>query len=116
MENILTVLHIIVTVFLIVVVLMQRSEGGGVGLGTVSTGGLVSVRGQANFMTKLTGTLAALFIVLSLAIAILSVHGGKKESSLMNKLSTDSETSAPVGTTEPQAEPKAEEPSVPLAK
>ena len=95
MENVLLVMHLIITLFLIIVVLMQRSEGGGIGLGTASsTGGLVSVRGTTNFMTKLTSWLAALFIIISLALAVMASQGSSNKS-LIDKLE-DSSNDLPV--------------------
>lgn len=86
MENILLVMHLMITLFLIIVVLMQRSEGGGIGLGTASsTGGLVSVRGTTNFMTKLTSWLAAFFIITSLALAVMASQDASNKS-LIDKL------------------------------
>ncbi|MFC7551741.1 preprotein translocase subunit SecG [Pseudoroseomonas wenyumeiae] len=72
MMTVLLVLHLIVTLALIGVVLLQRSEGGGLGIG--SSGGMGSFmtgRGTANLLTRTTGVLATLFMVLALAMALL---------------------------------------------
>ena len=72
MMTVLLVLHLFVTLALIGVVLLQRSEGGGLGIG--SSGGMGSFmtgRGTANLLTRSTGILATLFMVLALAMALL---------------------------------------------
>ena len=63
-----------------VVILLQRSEGGALGIG--GGGGMMTARGQANFLTRATAVLAGLFIVTSLTLAILASHGRKSTSVL----------------------------------
>jgi preprotein translocase subunit SecG len=65
-------LHIFFAVMLVGVVLLQRSEGGALGIGGGNMGGLMSARGAASSMTRATGILAALFICTSLALAIMA--------------------------------------------
>lgn len=69
MFNFLLVVQAIVTLGLIIVILMQRSEGGGLGMGGGSPSGLMSARGAADFLTRATKALATLFIILSIALA-----------------------------------------------
>jgi len=70
----LTVLQGIVAAALVGVVLMQRSEGGGLGLGGGgSPGGLMSARGAADFLTRTTKWLAVLFVVLAIVLAAMAV-------------------------------------------
>jgi len=64
----LLIVQTIVAATMVVVILMQRSEGGGLGVGGNSSG-LMSARGAADFLTRATAVLAALFIVLSIALA-----------------------------------------------
>jgi preprotein translocase subunit SecG len=64
----LLIVQTIVAATLVVVILMQRSEGGGLGVGGNSSG-LMSARGAADFLTRATAVLAALFIILSIALA-----------------------------------------------
>ena len=71
MENILLVLNIIFAVILVLIVLMQRSEGGALGIG-VSQENLMFSKSSGNFMTKATAVVATLFIVCSLALTIIS--------------------------------------------
>lgn len=68
----LTVLQALVAAALVGVVLMQKSEGGGLGVGG-SPSGLMSARGAANFLTRATAILAVLFVVLSIVLAALAV-------------------------------------------
>jgi preprotein translocase subunit SecG len=70
MQTVLLVIYLMVVLALIGVVLIQRSEGGGLGIGGGS--GFMSARGTANALTRTTAILAALFFVLALAMGILS--------------------------------------------
>lgn len=71
----LTVLQAIIALALVGVILMQRSEGGGLGVGG-SPSGLMSARGAADFLTRATAVLAGLFVLLSIVLAGLAVHTG----------------------------------------
>ncbi|MDC0533137.1 preprotein translocase subunit SecG [Candidatus Pelagibacter sp.] len=71
MENILLVLNIIFAVILVLIVLLQKSEGGALGIG-VSQENLMFSKSSGNFMTKATAVVATLFIVCSLALTIIS--------------------------------------------
>ena len=86
METILLVILIIVAVTMIIAVLIQRSEGGALGIGGGGGGGpgaMFSARGSANFLTRLTGGLAAVFMILSLVLAILG-KGSDDRNSVMD--------------------------------
>ncbi len=71
----LIVVQAIVAASLVGVILMQRSEGGGLGMGG-SPSGLMSARGAADFLTRTTTILAALFIVLSISLAFVAAQNG----------------------------------------
>ena len=71
MENILLILNIILAFILVILVLMQKSEGGALGIG-VSQESFMFSRTAGNFMTKATAIVATLFIVCSLALTIVS--------------------------------------------
>ena len=78
MQQVVLVIHLMLAVALIAVVLMQRSEGGGLGLGTAGSGGMsgfLSGRGQANLLTRTTAIIAACFIATSILLALLARHG-----------------------------------------
>ena len=71
MENILLTLNIILAFILVLLVLMQKSEGGALGIG-VSQENFMFSRSAGNFMTKATAIVATLFIICSLALTIVS--------------------------------------------
>jgi preprotein translocase subunit SecG len=74
MQTVLIVIHLMIVLALVGVVLIQRSEGGGLGIGGGS--GFMSARGTANALTRTTAILAALFFVTSLALGILTRYQG----------------------------------------
>jgi preprotein translocase subunit SecG len=75
LTTVLTIIQLFVTLALIGVVLIQRSEGGGLGIGTSQgMGAFMSGRGTANLLTRATAVLATAFMGLSLALALLN-HG-----------------------------------------
>ena len=71
MANVLIVAYLLIVLALIAVILLQRSEGGGLGMGSSSTG-LISVRGSANLLTRTTAILAALFFATAIGLTILA--------------------------------------------
>ena len=89
----LTVVQAIIAAALVGVILMQRSEGGGLGIGGGGAGGgFMTARGTANLMTRVTAILAAAFFATSLLLAILA--GSQRESvSIVDEVI--SETPAP---------------------
>tara|TARA_B110000438_G_C15206011_1_gene390819 strand:+ start:185 stop:490 length:306 start_codon:yes stop_codon:yes gene_type:complete len=72
MENILLIIHAILAITLIGVVLIQRAEGGALGIGGGADG--MSPRGGANLLTRITAVIASLFIVTSIALTIVSLR------------------------------------------
>jgi preprotein translocase subunit SecG len=73
METVLIVIHLMVVLALVGVVLLQRSEGGGLGIGGGS--GFMTARGAANALTRTTGILAIAFFATSLALSIMARYG-----------------------------------------
>ena len=71
MENILLVLNIVFAIVLVLLVLMQKSEGGALGIG-VSQENLMFSKSAGNFMTRATAVVATLFIICSLGLTIIS--------------------------------------------
>ena len=71
MENFILILNIILAVLLVGVILLQRSEGGALGLG-VSQDNFISSRSASNFLTKTTAIIATLFIITSISLTIIS--------------------------------------------
>jgi preprotein translocase subunit SecG len=80
MLTVLIVVHLMVVAAMIGVVLLQKSEGGGLGIG--STGGFMSSRGTANVLTRATAILAAGFFATSLVLSILAGMDRKPKSIL----------------------------------
>ena len=84
MENILIVINIIFAVLLIIVILLQRSEGGALGLG-VSQESFTSSRSVGNFLTKSTTILATLFIITSVILVAISRDELREVQSVIEK-------------------------------
>ena len=73
METVLIVIHLMIVLALVGVVLLQRSEGGGLGIGGGS--GFMTARGAANALTRATAILAAAFFVTSLGLSLIARYG-----------------------------------------
>ena len=71
MENILLIANVILAVILVILVLLQKSEGGALGIG-VSQDNFMFSRSAGNFLTKATAVVATLFIICSIALTIIS--------------------------------------------
>ena len=71
MENIILIVNIILAIILVILVLIQKSEGGALGIG-VSQDNFMFSRTAGNFLTKATAVIATLFIICSLTLTILS--------------------------------------------
>ena len=71
MENILLILNVMLAIILVLLILLQKSEGGALGIGA-SQDSFVTSRSAGNFLTKLTAVLATLFIVTSILLTISS--------------------------------------------
>jgi preprotein translocase subunit SecG len=69
MANVLIVAYLLIVLALIAVILLQRSEGGGLGMGS-SSAGIMTVRGSANLLTRTTAILAALFMATAIGLTI----------------------------------------------
>ncbi len=81
MQTVIIVIHLMVVLAMTGVVLLQRSEGGGLGMGGGS-GGFLTSRGSANVLTRTTATLAAVFFATSLVLSILAGWDRKPHSIL----------------------------------
>ena len=97
MQNVLLIVQLIIAVALIITVLLQRSEGGALGIGGSGSGlgGLFSQRGAANTLTQTTAFLAAAFFIISIVLNVLALQGHKTQSIL------DTAGSLPSGQTVP---------------
>jgi preprotein translocase subunit SecG len=81
MENIILTIHVILAVLLIGSVLLQKSEGGALGIGGGSDS-LMSSRGAGSFLTKFTSVVALLFIVTSISLTAINKDDNKSNSVL----------------------------------
>jgi preprotein translocase subunit SecG len=96
MTTVLLLIHLFVTIALIGVVLIQRSEGGGLGIGTAQgMGAFMSGRGTANLLTRTTAILAAMFFGLSLALALINKGTGGVGRSLLDVAPASAPAPAP---------------------
>lgn len=101
----LTVVQALVAALLVGVILVQKSEGGGLGVGG-SPSGLMSARGAANFLTRATSVLATLFVVLSIVLAAMAVNettGRDIDTSLQRETAPAAPAQAPAQPADPLA-------------
>jgi preprotein translocase subunit SecG len=117
MFTFLLILQTLVAASLVAVILMQRSEGGGLGVGG-SSAGLMTARGAADFLTRATAVLGGLFIFLSILLA--AIAGVSRESTAVDTSLVKEQPFQPVGQAPapPSAAPTGNEtaPAVPLAQ
>ena len=90
MENILLVLNVILAIILVFLVLVQKSEGGALGIG-VSQDSFMFSRSAGDFFTKATGIVATLFIICSLSLTILSREELTPSTSVIDKIEENSD-------------------------
>src|SRR5215470_13114964 len=82
MSTVLLIIHVMIAIALIGVVLLQRSEGGALGIGGGGMGGVVTGRGVASFLARVTAGLAAAFFATSLLLSIIATHSDAPRSIL----------------------------------
>ena len=93
MENFIIILNVIFAILLVVIILIQKSEGGALGIGA-SQESFVSSRSASNFLSKSTAIIATLFIITSISLTIMS----KKEfstGSVIEKIEDKKDSSEP---------------------
>ena len=90
MSNVLLIIHLIVTILLILVVLFQKSEGGGLGMGSESQGFGTGAK-SSNPLWKITWILTGLFFLIAILLTIISINSGSNKS-VFEESSTLSET------------------------
>ena len=89
MENILLVLNLVIAAILVLLILLQKSEGGALGIG-VSQESYMFSRTAGDFLTKATAVIATLFIICSLSLTIISRGDIATESSVIDKIEENS--------------------------
>jgi preprotein translocase subunit SecG len=93
MQTFIIIIHLMIVSSMIGVVLLQRSEGGGLGIG--SSGGFLTNRGTANVLTRATAVLAALFFATSLVLSILAGMDRKPRSILQGQTPSPTQPAGP---------------------
>lgn len=92
MDNVLLVAYLLIVIAMIAVILIQRSEGGGLGIGGGGNASFMTARGSANVLTRTTGILAALFFLLAIGLTVIkSVEPGS--SAILDSAVQTTETS-----------------------
>ena len=94
MENILLTLNIIFAIILIILILLQKSEGGALGIG-VSQDSFMFSRSASNFFTKATAIIATLFIICSLSLTIIGRKDLPTSTSVIDKIEEKEDDSLP---------------------
>ena len=118
MFKFLLIVQTLVAAALVGVILMQRSEGGGLGVGG-SSSGFMTARGAADFLTRSTAILGGLFIILSIVLA--AIAGASREPTKVDTSLANQVAPAPTAPATPQQQPVSPtqnqgEPAVPLAQ
>ena len=108
MIRVLLAVHILLAIAMIGAILVQRSEGGALGIGG-GGGGLMTTRGQANLLTRVTAVLAGLFFATSLALVMMAGTGNRPRS-FMDQPPPSTQPAAPSAPSAPAV------PSVPLQR
>lgn len=106
MDQVVLVIHLIVAVAMVVLVLLQKSEGAG--LAGPSGAGMMPVRGSANILTRATGILATIFFITSLTLAVMA-GGHNRQRSLAEQIAAD-----PAAAAAPVEPPMADAPATPV--
>ena len=90
MENILLTINVILAVILVIIILIQKSEGGALGIGISQDNFMIS-RSTGDFLTKATGFIATLFIICSLSLTIISRGDLEPTISVLDKIEESSD-------------------------
>ena len=93
MENFILVLNIILAIILVIVILLQKSEGGALGIGA-SQESFITSRSAGNILTKITAIIATLFIITSISLTIIA-QKGISTSSVLEKVEEKQDPSEP---------------------
>ena len=121
MEAVVLVIHLMIAIALVAIVLLQRSEGGALGIGGGGgAGGFMSGRGTANLLTRTTAILAAAFFVTSITLNLLS-RGGGEEGSILDTTRSESparpaDAPGPLPAMAPPVSPAPQTPQVPQSQ
>ena len=100
MVQVLLIVHLILAIALVGIILVQRSEGGALGIGGGNMGGLMTTRGSASLLTRATAIIAACFICTSLLLAIWS-SATRAPSSVLDRAATPAPVQQPAESAPP---------------
>ena len=115
MTQVVLIIHLLLALALVGVVLLQRSEGGALGMGGGGgAGGFMSARGQANLLTRTTAILAGAFMITSVVLALLAGHRTSGSGSIVDGIPAPA-ASAPAAPAEGSAAPATDEPAAPAS-
>jgi preprotein translocase subunit SecG len=114
MNTIVLIVHLLIALALVGVILLQRSEGGALGIGGGGMGGLMTGRATANLLTRATAVLAAAFITTSLLLAVLAAHRSAP-TSILDQPAAPTAPAEPAAPAEPTAPAAPAEPAAPAA-
>lgn len=115
MENVVLVIHLLLALAIIGLVLLQRSEGGGLGIGGGGLGGLATPQGTANLLTRMTAICAAGFFCTSLVLGILAGVQSSSRHQVLDMLNEDQAVNESPLELEQIQDNEAETPAVPSA-
>jgi preprotein translocase subunit SecG len=104
MTTVLLIVHLLIALALVGVILLQRSEGGALGIGGGGVGGLMTGRSSANLLTRATAILAGGFITTSLLLAIVATHQSTPRSILDQPAAPVTQPAAPSAPQAPVAQ------------
>ena len=106
MIKVVLVIHLIIAAAMIAIVLLQKSEGGALGIGGGGgAGGFLTGRGQANLLTQVTAGLACLFFITSLTLTIMAGGTDRSRSRFENAPATTGQPAAPTNNAQPGSTP-----------
>ena len=94
MENILLIVNVVLAIILVILVLIQKSEGGALGLG-LPQDNFASSRSVGNFLTKSTAVIATLFIICSISLVVLSRADLEQTQSVLEKIEQEKDSDTP---------------------
>lgn len=117
MTTVILVVHVLITIALVAVILLQRSEGGALGIGGGGgMGGFMTGRATANVLTRATAVLAALFFLTSIGLAVLATNRNAPKSIVDQPAGTAPaapSSSAPAAPAAPAEPAQPEQPAAP---
>lgn len=112
MQEIVLVIHLILTVSLVILVLLQKSAGGALGIGGGGQGGMMAGRSSANFLTKMTTFLAIGFFATSMSLAVIAKQN-TADKSIFDVQTPVVEQTGPDASSETASEKDKTEPVIP---